>query len=71
MLIGWVLLGAGFALWIGSGQVQKVYRRRANQPDPRADVPYAWWVRFLNPLGLVLATVGTIMLIGWMFTLID
>lgn len=71
MVIGWTLLGTGLALWLMSGPIQNAYRRHAHRADPMAFTRLPLWVRCMNPIGLVCASVGTILLIGWMFTQVD
>lgn len=75
MTIGWVLLVAGLVLFVVSGPVRAGYVRRQGEPRgshwTRSARGVPRWVSWLNPVGLVLASVGAVLLIGLMFGALD
>jgi len=64
MLTGWLLLLTGFVCWSVSGPIAGAYRRHSQRVSPHRSRRPPLWVRLLNPLGLVCAVTGTVLLIG-------
>lgn len=63
-LVGWLLIIGGALCWLLHDVLQRVRWRRTRQAGDWQPPAAPLWMRAINPLGLVLAGVGAVYLIG-------